>query len=299
MMFFWTAVSLRVLANPVANAAQKWLAQRGIEPPVVITLAHLLLTLVCLPLVRASSMTDRVGFAANLTAAVVLAVACNTVLVYAMRLDDLSILGPINAFKSVISLLPAWLLLGERLNIAEIAGIALIVAGSLGLVGRTAGPIRFALWNGLFRRPGVQLRIVALVLSATEAVFLKRALAVSDPTTTFVWWSIGGALGAGLAVSRFLPAAACREQAIRCRTNIPAILLLALATGCMQAATLFVLAAKPVAAALALFQLSSVLSVWLGHRLFAEPHVWRRLLGSIVMAVGAAIIVLARGFQMP
>jgi drug/metabolite transporter (DMT)-like permease len=294
MASFWVAVIVRILANPVSNAVQKWLTNRGVEPPVVILSAHLLLTVVCLPLAWCGRVADVPIFIGNLSTAVALAVACNTILVYAVRLDDLSILGPINAFKSVVSLVPAWLLLGERLTIAELAGLVLIVVGSFGLTDRRRDAARSAGWGNLFLRRGVQLRIAALVLSATEAVFLKRALAVADPTTTFAWWSIAGFGIAAVMVAGLLTSATRREQTLRCGENLGSIVLLATTTGLMQGATLFVLSTEPVAAALALFQLSSVLSVWLGHRLFAEPHVWRRLAGSLVMAAGAALIACSR-----
>lgn len=42
---------------------------------------------------------------------------------------------------------------------------------------------------------------------------------------------------------------------------------------------------------LALFQLSTLISVFLGYRYFQEGNIRRRLLGSLVMVVGAALIV--------
>ena len=39
-----------------------------------------------------------------------------------------------------------------------------------------------------FRERGIQLRFAALGLSATEAIFLKKAIVLSSPLTTFVLW---------------------------------------------------------------------------------------------------------------
>ena len=61
----------------------------------------------------------------------------------------------------------------------------------------------------------------------------------------------------------------------------------------MQGLTIVVFQAMHVGYALALFQLSSLLSVYLGHRLFGEVGLWRRLLAASIMFVGAALIVLA------
>ena len=59
----------------------------------------------------------------------------------------------------------------------------------------------------------------------------------------------------------------------------------------MQLATLIAFRAMPVGYALALFQLSAVVSVLLGARYFAEQSIVRRLAGSAVMVAGAALIV--------
>ena len=47
-----------------------------------------------------------------------------------------------------------------------------------------------------------------------------------------------------------------------------------------------------VAYALALFQLSAVVSVVLGHRIFAEKEIFKKTMGSLIMIAGAVLIVL-------
>jgi drug/metabolite transporter (DMT)-like permease len=48
----------------------------------------------------------------------------------------------------------------------------------------------------------------------------------------------------------------------------------------------------PVGYSLALFQLSTLISVFLGCRYFQEGQIRKRLLGSVIMAAGAMLIVL-------
>jgi len=55
--------------------------------------------------------------------------------------------------------------------------------------------------------------------------------------------------------------------------------------------TLFIFGALQVGYSLALFQLSTLISVFLGYRFFAERNIRRRLIGSVVMVIGAALIV--------
>jgi drug/metabolite transporter (DMT)-like permease len=300
--WFWIAVAVRISANPLSNALQKWLSLRGVAAGVVIFATHLLLSFAVAPLVLLQPLPTHGAFWLNMATAVLLAVAGNTLIVHAMKLDDLSILGPINAFKPIVSLVPAWLLLGEAPGPLGLAGIGLVVAGSFALADRRALETRITGIARLFTRRGVQLRVAALVLSGIEAVFLKRALVGSTPTIAFTWWSILGVLPAAGAVA-FLPSPLAQEgprmrglaeQRLLFRRYCRQFLLLAITTGLMQFTTLVTFTSAPVASALALFQLSAIFSVLLGHRLFAEPHLLRRLLGSTIMSLGAALILLDR-----
>jgi drug/metabolite transporter (DMT)-like permease len=60
----------------------------------------------------------------------------------------------------------------------------------------------------------------------------------------------------------------------------------------MQLTTLLTFGKLPVGYSLALFQLSTLISVFLGYRYFQEGQIRKRLLGSVIMAAGAMLIVL-------
>ena len=68
-------------------------------------------------------------------------------------------------------------------------------------------------------------------------------------------------------------------------------LLLALTTGLMQLSTLFTFNVFQVGYSLALFQTSTILSVLFGYHFFQEKNILRRLVGSVVMVTGAALII--------
>jgi drug/metabolite transporter (DMT)-like permease len=220
----------------------------------------------------------------------VLAVSGNTLLVQALRLSDLSVLGPINAYKSVVSLAPGVVLLHEVPHAAGLAGIALILGGSYFLVDKQVNRPGRNLFVRFFRDRGIQYRLAALVFSAIEAVFLKRALLASGPLVTFAFWSL---LGAGLATFGvgILRGAEIRTEVARAALNWKPYILLTLTTGLMQLASLITFQAFAVGYALALFQMSTLLTVILGHRLFQEAHFWERMLGSLVMVAGAVLII--------
>jgi len=140
-----------------------------------------------------------------------------------------------------------------------------------------------------FRERGVQLRFAALILAAAEAVFLKRAIVLSSPGTVFILWSI---LGVPLAAVAFLAdRAPLARQLGTVRRFWTRYLALALTTGLMQSATVLTFGRLQVGYSLALFQLSTIVSVLLGHRYFQEKNIHKRLAGSIVMTAGAILIV--------
>ena len=290
-MFTALAVALRIVANPLANVFQKRLVQGAIHPLVVIGMTHALLTVLVLPFathVEWHALAP--AFWSNMALCAVLAVAGNALLVAALHRTDLSLLGPINAYKAVLSLALATVVLGEVPNAFGSLGVLLIVLGSLLVVDRDPGQRHASAVGKLFGDRGVQLRLAALVCSATEAVFLKRAQGYGSPYTTFLAWVFLGiapaALAALLLVRRDLG-----FQLRRLWREWRSSAALAVTTGLMQLATLLAFGAMPVGYALALFQLSAVVSVLLGARYFAERSIRRRLAGSAVMVAGAALIV--------
>jgi drug/metabolite transporter (DMT)-like permease len=290
-------VAARIVAGPVANLFQKQLAQRGAHPLFIIAATHAILSVLLLPLLlRTAPLALPAGFWTNMALCAVLAVGGNVLLVYALRSTDLSILGPINAYKAIVSLVLAVFLLGEVPTAAGLAGVLLILAGSYFVVERAPQQPQMNAYVRFFRTRGVQLRFAALVLSATEAVFLKRAMLHATPAATFLFWALLGVPVAGAALAVLLRGCLRREMALLARHR-GSFVWLALTTGAMQAATLFTFNAMQVGYSLALFQLSTLISVFLGYRYFAEREIGRRLVGSAIMGAGAVLIVaLGRGY---
>ena len=107
----WLCVAMRVLVNPLSNVFQKLLTRRGVSPLVVVGAAHGLLALVSLPLLAIEPPPSTSLFWGSITICAVLAVAGNVLLVKAMQMTDLSVLGPVNSYKAVVSLIPGLVIL--------------------------------------------------------------------------------------------------------------------------------------------------------------------------------------------
>lgn len=283
----------RILANPVSNVFQKQLTQRSANPLFIIGATDALLTLGVLPLFVLGALPLPLGaeFWTNMVVAASLGVASNVLLVYALQSTSLSVLGPINAYKSVVSLVLGVFLLGEVPAPLGVAGVLLIVAGSYFVVDRDANQPRSNAFVRFFCERGIQFRFAALALSATEAIFLKKALLLSSPLTTFVFWAILG-LPIAAAASALLARGRLAKEVVLLRHNWPTYLWLAITTGVMQLTSLLTFGRLQVGYSLALFQLSTLIGVFLGYRYFQEGHIRKRLLGSAIMAAGAALIVL-------
>jgi drug/metabolite transporter (DMT)-like permease len=272
-------IVLRIVANPVSNVFQKQLTQRSASPVFIIGATHALLTLLCLPLIfHPQTLKLPAEFWMNMVICAALAVAGNVLLVFALQSGDLSVLGPINAYKSVIGLVLGVFLIGEVPTPRGLTGVLLIVSGTWFVVDRTGN------------HRGIHLRVAALVLSATEAVFLKKALLLSSSLTTFVFWSALGLVFAAAAIAVLLRKRVGDETRLL-RLEWRTYLWLALTTGLMQLATLFTFRDLQVGYSLALFQLSTLISVFLGYRYFQEGKIGRRLAGSLIMIGGAVLII--------
>jgi drug/metabolite transporter (DMT)-like permease len=284
-------VCARIVANPVSNVFQKQLAHRGAHPMFIIGATYALLTLMALPFIAGvRPVALGPAFWANIAICAVLAVVGNGLLVYALRSADLSVLGPINAYKAVLSLVLGVFLIGEVPTLFGLVGVLLILVGSYFVVERAPDQPQGDAFVQFFRERGVQLRFAALAFSATEAVFLKRAVLHSSPVITFLFWSILGLPVATVAIVLLLKGAVGQEI-LRFRHCWRTYLWLAMTTGLMQLTTLLTFGELQVGYSLALFQLSSLISVFLGYRYFRERNIRKRLVGSAIMVAGAALIV--------
>ena len=107
-------VITRIFSNPLSNVFQKKLTGGSANPLFIILATHLLLTLVSLPVLFYNlPLQLSPAFWTNIVICALLATAANTLIVMALESTDLSVLGPINAYKSIISILLGIFMLGE------------------------------------------------------------------------------------------------------------------------------------------------------------------------------------------
>jgi drug/metabolite transporter (DMT)-like permease len=284
------AVALRILSNPLGNVFQKQLTAKGNPPLLVNFLTYFLLAISCLgvaaffpwPELPATFWLYSVfgGIAGALG---------NGLLDKALHKGDLSVLGPINSYKSVVGMLVGIFLLSEIPNLWGVVGIALIIYGSYFVLGTTKEGFSFA----LLKKSEIQYRLWAMILTAIEAVFIKKVILASNPTIAFISWSSFGAFFALMLLLVFHPK--IEKSPLKTRFfDLKQYISLILCIGAMQWTTNFVFAHMPVGYALSLFQLSTLVSVVLGYRIFREKDIRKKLVGSAIMIIGSVIIILLK-----
>jgi len=271
-------IAVRILVNPLSNVFQKRLTHRSADPLFLMTATYGFLALLSLPVLFVLPLPSGRAFWFSLAILSVLDVAGNVALVAALERADLSILGPLNSFKAIISLVFGVIVLKELPTLPAILGVLLIGAGGFLLSG--GGSTRGT-------RSGIRLRIFSLVILALAAVYLKRCILLSSPLMTFALWA-PGAFPVSLATVFPMRRASLRQFRILRRRPADYVSLI-LTFGVAQLCVVFTFRVLPVSVSLALFQISTLLAVWFGRHFFREQGIPRRLAASVVMIAGAIL----------
>lgn len=289
-LFVSVAVLLRILSNPFANVFQKQLTTRGIHPLLVNFLTYFVLSLVSIfiaafihwpELPRQFWIYSILGGMAG--------AAGNGFLIKALQFGELSILGPVNSYKSVVGIIVGIFLLGEIPDLWGLLGIVLIIYGSYHVLDTTKE--RFSL--ALLKRSDIQYRLSAMVLTAIEAVFVKKVILSTSTPIAFISWCCFGAVFSFVLL--FVYRLDIKEESKQIRiSNIGIFALLIVCIGTMQLTTNYAFEHMSVGYALSLFQLSIIVSVILGFRFFKEQDIRKKLIGSAIMIVGSIVIILLK-----
>ena len=284
------AVLLRIFSNPLGNVFQKQLTEKGTNPLLVSFLTYLLLSIVCVFLSGfiSGQVLPREFWIYSILGGIVGAFG-NGFLVKALQEGDLSVLGPINSYKSVIGIIVGVILLGEVPNLWGVIGITLIIFGSYFVLDTTEEGFSFA----LLKRRVIQYRLWAMVLTAIEAVFIKKVILASSTTLAFMSWCCFGAIFSFVLL--FIYRLDLKKEVKKIdHSDIEKYTSLTVCVGTMQLTTNYAFEHMTVGYALSLFQLSTIVSVLLGHRIFKEQDVYKKLIGSAIMIIGSIVIILLK-----
>lgn len=279
------ALIFRIFSNPIANMLQKSLSER--HSAVLINLySYGLLSLVCagsLCFADYNLISYGLDFWGYVLVAGFLCTLGTVCLIKALQCGELSVLGPINSYKCLVGLLFGFVILGEVPNAISIIGVLLIICGSWFIFDTVQEGFSFK----LFKRKDIILRFCALFLTGAEAAVLKKIILMSSPEESFILWCFSGFVFSALLMILF-------KKKIQpfFKKDLFAILIIAICLGLMQYSTNLVFKRLDVGLSLALFQLSSIVAIVFGYKVFKESNIVKKLIGAIIMIVGSCLILL-------
>lgn len=273
------AILFRIFSNSFSNVFQKKLTKSGETATCINCINYILMSLISIPLlllVNFSLITPEFwlyAIAGGITGAI-----GNCFMVLALKQGELSVLGPINSYKAIVGMIFGIFLLHEYPNIYGVLGIGLIIIGSYFILESPKALLR----------KDIQYRIYALIFTAIEAVFIKKVIILSSIASSFIISSFLGAIFSYL-IMRIL-----ENEKLHIPTKKNSIMYISttLCFAIMTFTTAYVFKYMNVGYALSLFQLSIILNVILGYKLFNEKKLIKKLLGSLIILIGSAAILI-------
>ena len=273
------AILFRIFSNSFSNVFQKKLTKSGEVATCINCINYILMSLISIPLlllVNFSLITPEFwlyAIAGGITGAI-----GNCFMVLALKQGELSVLGPINSYKAIVGMIFGIFLLHEYPNIYGLLGIGLIIIGSYFILESPKALLR----------KDIQYRIYALIFTAIEAVFIKKVIILSSIASSFIISSFLGAIFSYL-IMRIL-----ENEKLHIPTKKNSIMYISttLCFAIMTFTTAYVFKYMNVGYALSLFQLSIILNVILGYKLFNEKKLIKKLLGSLIILIGSAAILI-------
>ena len=282
----------RLVLSLASNVYQKKLTEAGLPPFYIAFAIYVVLGLLSLPLI-ATVQVSNLGrpFWLNISLASLFDVSGWMFLVLSLSKTDLSVFGPLNAYKVVFSLLLAVVFLHELPNAQGLIGVSVIILGSF-LLTPSNQQTQLRKIPALLKDKGVQARFLSIALFSVGTIFLKNAAIFGSPLSALIFWSLIGLPLAMLSNHLLLPHS-MRTYLNKSKAHIPTILSVGVMVFFMQYFTLVLLREMLIAYALALFQLGMVIQVLIGYRVFNEKDIGRKLLAAVVMMTGSVMVLLA------
>jgi drug/metabolite transporter (DMT)-like permease len=287
MIFLMIAIVIRIISNPISNVFQKQLTI--VHHPFFVNLvSYAILSLISLFLIYDFPLhTISNDFWIYSILGGICGALGNGFIVKALEQGQLSVLGPINAYKSLVGVAFAFLIIGELPNICGFVGIAFIILGSYFVFDNEDGHFSWSIFN----QKAIHFRLAALLLTGIQAVLDKKVIQQVGLTYAFAGWCIFGFI---FSVPLFLTTHHSVKAQWKEFSKIVMLKYvgLVISIAMMVTATNYAFAHMQVGTALALFQISILISVLFGHHFFQELGLIKKIIGSAIMIVGSILILM-------
>jgi drug/metabolite transporter (DMT)-like permease len=281
---------IRVIASPLVNLFQKKLINHGVNPVFIVLIAYAFFSTMAIPyLILSKSYSYNREFWIYMILLGISDAFGNMFLVRSLKSIDISIFGPLNAYKPVVALLLSFLIIKEIPSIAGIIGIAVIISGSY-ILNMSEKGIEVPFWT-FMKAEGIGYRFLSIILTSIAAVLSKKVILMSSPLITLSFWSL---IGMPFVLLLFL----IKNKSVHRKYRKPDASSIWFYTGLLftflllQIFSLYTFKYVFIGYSLALFQLSAVINVFIGSRIFNEGNIKFRYIASAVMIIGACIIII-------
>lgn len=177
----------RLIFSITSNVYQKKLSHSGLHPFYIVATTYFVLSLLAVTLLGVISIGELShAFLVNVLLASILDVGGWMFLVMSLSKTDISVFGPLNAYKVIFSLLLAVIFLNEIPSTQGLIGVFIIIIGSFFLTppAKTVNANRIL---SLLKDKGVQARFVSIALFSVGTIFLKNSVVDGGPLATLVY----------------------------------------------------------------------------------------------------------------
>ena len=162
-------ILIRIFSNSYLNVFQKILTQKNQKSSVINFYTYLGLS-IC-GLFFLNKLTFSSGILINVLIMGFLGSLGNYFIIKALSLGDLSAIAPINSYKPIVAMIIGFLYLKEIPSLTAFLGIALIIFGTYFVLGIKS--------HNKINSKAILYRVLALIFSGTEAIFIKKIILLS------------------------------------------------------------------------------------------------------------------------
>ncbi len=215
---------------------------------------------------------------------------------YALAKADVSLVSPLLTFNPAFTLLIGLIVLGEVPGLRQTIGVGVVLSGAYLLEVEEARTDLLSPLHVLLRRPGVMLAIIASAMWGATTVFEKLAIEHMTPPSGPIVALTGTVLMVTLLtpnafLSRGKADTSEQKKGLRgLRAHPRALIGAVLIAGVAPLFGFTAIALGLVGYVTALFKLSAVFTIVWAWLFLGESNVPLRLLGTLVMLAGGALI---------
>jgi uncharacterized membrane protein len=208
----------------------------------------------------------------------------------AIRSSEVSLVNPISAFNPVFTTIFSFLILSERISLRDISGILLVVIGAYLLQASKLKEGIFAPLKALILHRGVQLSFLAYFIWSITPIFEKTAIFHTNPQNP----PFAALMGQMVAILIYFPIVYKFSSGVRLQVqkNWKILLLVGILGGFGITSAFLAMSLNSLGITTAIFKLSLIFVPVLSYFFFKEKDIKNRLLGSFVMLIGVALILL-------